>query len=119
MVMMKSGFSGLLMRQWTFALDKFREHTVANRSYNRIDCPDEAMRYFYFYVTNPITGTMLRKALEEYERQHPESNPYRFEDSRSAPGHRSYHGIPLPDDAPPRPDDRAEWDFNDNIWITF
>lgn len=116
--LMKSGFGELIKRNWQETLNLFRDHAIANCTIGQIRNVDDAKRYFHFYITNPTSGNMLRKALEDYERQHPQQNPYRFEDSGSAKGHRYYHGIPIPDDAPPRPDERADWDFEIGRWIS-
>lgn len=116
-VMMRSGFSGLLARHWEEAIRQFRLHVVANENLRGIRTLREAKQYFSSFTTHPVTGPALRKALEAYEARHPEENPYRFEDKGSCPGHRSYHGIDLPDYAPPRPDERADWDFREQCWI--
>ena len=116
-VMMKSGFSGLLLRNWEEAIRQFRLHAKANDNLRGIHSLREAKQYFNCYTTHPVTGPALRKALEEHEARHPQQNPYCFEDKGSCPGHRSYHGIPLPDDAPPRPAERADWDFAEQCWI--
>ncbi|MGM9796392.1 MAG: hypothetical protein ACI3ZY_02225 [Parabacteroides sp.] len=116
-VMMRSGFSGLLARHWAEAIRQFRLHVVANENLRGIRTLREAKQYFSSFTTHPVTGPALRKALEAYEARHPEENPYRFEDKGSCPGHRSYHGIDLPDCAPPRPDERADWDFAEQCWI--
>lgn len=114
--LMKSGFGELIKRNWQVALNLFRNHAIANCTIEKIHNVDEAKKYFHFYITNPTSGNKLRKALEDYERQHPQQNPYRFEDSDSAKGHRCYHGITIPDDAPPRPDERADWDNENGCW---
>lgn len=116
--LMKSGFGMLIKRNWQVTLDLFRNHAIANCTIGQIHSVDDAKKYFHFYVTNPTSGSMLRKALEDYERQHPLQNPYRFEDVNSANDHRSYHGIPIPDNAPPRPDERADWDYENECWIS-
>lgn len=116
--LMRSGFGVLVKRNWQVTLDMFRNHAIANCTIGQIRSVDDAKKYFHFYITNPTSGNMLRKALEDYERQHPQQNPYRFEDVSSAYGHRSYHGIPIPDDAPPRPDERADWDYENECWIS-
>ncbi len=116
-VMMRSGFSGLLARHWTEAIRQFRLHAEANDNLRGIRSLREAKQYFSCFTTHPVTGPALRKALEAYEAQHPKEKPYRFEDKGSCPGHRLYHGIPLPDEAPPRPDERADWDFAEQCWI--
>ena len=115
--MMRSGFSGLLARHWTEAIRQFRLHVVANENLRGIHSLREAKQYFSCFTTHPVTGPALRKALEAYAAQHPEANPYRFEDKGSCLGHRRYHGIDLPDYAPPRPDERADWDFVEQCWI--
>lgn len=116
-VMMRSGFSGLLLRNWEEAIRQFRLHAEANDNLRGIHSLREAKQYFSCYTTHPVTGPALRKALEAHEANHPERNPYRFEDKGSCPGHRFYHGIPLPNDAPPRPDERADWDFGEGCWV--
>lgn len=116
--LMNSGFGDLIMRNWEFALDVFRKQAIANCNIEKIHNVNDAMRYFHFYVTNTTSGGMLRKALEDHERLNPQQNPYSHEDPGSCPGHRSYSGIPLPDDAPPRPDGRADWGFDLNRWIS-
>ena len=116
-VMMRSGFSGLLARHWTEAIRQFRLHAEANDNLRGIRSLREAKQYFSCFTTHPVTGPALRKALEAYAANHPEENPYRYEDRGSCPGHRLYHGIPLPDEAPPRPDERADWDFAEQCWI--
>ena len=116
-VMMRSGFSGLLARHWAEAIRQFRLHVVANENLRGIRTLREAKQYFSSFTTHPVTGPALRKALEAYEVRHPEENPYRFEDKGSCPGRRSYLGIDLPDYAPPRPDERADWDFGEQCWI--
>ena len=116
-VMMRSGFSGLLARHWAEAIRQFRLHAEANDNLRGIRSLREAKQYFSSYTTHPVTGPALRKALEAHEARHPEANPYRFEDKGSCPGHRRYHGILLPNEAPPRPDERADWDFDAQCWI--
>ena len=115
-VMMRSGFSGLLLRNWEEAIRQFRLHVVANDNLRGIHSLREAKQYFSSFTTHPVTGPALRKALEAYEASHPERNPYRFEDKGSCPGHRLYHGIALPDYAPRRPDGRADWEFAGLCW---
>lgn len=116
--LMKSGFGMLIKRNWQMSLNLFRNHAIANCTIGQIHSVDDAKKYFHFYVTNSISGNMLRKALEDHERQHPQQNPYCFEDSGSSDGHRSYHGMPIPNNAPPRPDERADWDYENGCWIS-
>lgn len=119
LTMMKSGFSQLLQRNWALALEEFRKHVVVNRTAESIHDVECAKQYFSRYVTNATTGPQLRKALEEHERTQQSTGLYCHEDRNSAPGHRSYHGFPLPDDAPPRPDEQSEWDYEEHCWLTY
>lgn len=116
LTMMKSGFSQLILRNWALALEEFRKHVVVNRTAESIHDVECAKQYFSRYVTNSTTGPQLRKALEEHERTQQATGLYCHEDRGSAPGHRSYHGFPLPDDAPPRPDEQSEWDYEEHCW---
>ena len=114
--LMKSGFGPLIQRNWQVTLDAFRNHTIANCSTENIRSLKDAKKYFLYYITHPTSGSKLRQLLEEHERQHPEVNPFRFEDASSTVGNRRYHGIALPDDAPPRPNERVDWDSENHCW---
>lgn len=116
--LMKSGFGELILRNWNETLRQFRSHALANCKGRAFCSVDEAKRYFHFYITNSTSGRLLRQALEEHERLQQTEGCYRYEDTGSAPGHRSYHGIPLPDDAPPRPDNLSDWDFENRCWVS-
>lgn len=115
MVMMKSRTTPLLRRHWDYAVELFVQHVVSQAKEESVMNENDARRYFCNFCTGNPTGTVLAARLTEYDRNHPEQNPYRFEDAGSAPGHRSYLGSPLPDDAPPRPSKTADW--VDGNWV--
>ena len=108
-VIMMSSYSTLLQKYWTVAIEYFYNHTVAQANEPMRYDENNVRRYFANFCSNVITSAKLKAFLLEYDRSHPELNPYRFEDACSAPGRRSYLGFQLPDDAPPRPSDSAEW----------
>lgn len=114
-VIMRSSYSALLRNYWTIAIDYFYNHTIAQANESMLYDEKNARRYFANFCSNVITSAKLKAFLAEYDRNHPEQNPYRFEDAGSAPGHRSYLGSPLPDDAPPRPSKTADW--VDGNWV--
>ena len=116
--LMRSRFGPLIARNWEVAMEAFRRHVIANCRESDIRSVDDAKRYFLYYVTNPVTGPLLRQTLEEHERRHPGLNAYRHEDPGSKPGNRRYNGMPLPDDAPPRPTARSDWDYTNGGWIS-
>ncbi len=90
-------------------------------------------RYFANFISaSSITGRRLREALRQWDAPaetslaqpadnpgaQPADNPhqYRFEDRTDGP--RTYlGGIPIPDDAPPRPSHEAWWDDEKQDWI--
>lgn len=115
--LMRSRFGSLIARNWDVAMEAFRRHVIANCRGADIRSVDDAKRYFLYYVTNAVTGPLLRQALEEHERRYPGLNAYRYEDPGSRPGNRRYNGMPLPDDAPPRPTARSDWDYTGGEWI--
>lgn len=116
--LMRSRFGPLIARNWEVAMEAFRRHVIANCRESDMRSVDDAKRYFLYYVTNPVTGPLLRQTLEEHERRHPGLNAYLHEDPGSKPGNRRYNGMPLPDDAPPRPTARSDWDYTNGGWIS-
>ena len=52
--------------------------------------------------------------LEAAEQSH-SLDPYRFE--KRIGGQRTYMGCPIPDEAPPRPEDNAIWNDQTKQWI--
>ena len=52
--------------------------------------------------------------LEAAEQSH-SLDPYRFE--KRIGGQRTYMGCPIPDEAPPRPEDNAIWNDRTKQWI--
>ncbi|MDR0657779.1 MAG: hypothetical protein LBG18_02385 [Mediterranea sp.] len=65
-------------------------------------------------------GTATHKAilaeLEQEETAQKAHNPYRYEHVDPRTGERSYCGISIPRDAPPRTDEQAVWNETDRRW---
>ena len=51
----------------------------------------------------------------EVKLRHFTDDPYRFE--KRIGGQRTYMGCPIPDEAPPRPEDNAIWNDRTKQWI--
>lgn len=117
LALMKSGFGELIHRNWAATMQLFRQHAIVNCTMERIANLEAAKKYFYYFITNTVSGARLRADLEEYETLYRQDQLYIYEDPTSRPGHRSYHGIALPDNAPPRPNDRADWDLENLCWV--
>ena len=79
----------------------------------------EAEAYFANYIRRERpTRLFLEEKLKERSRMQNESislSPY--ETYNPLTGERSYCGVPLPADAPPRPNGRATWDNLKQSWI--
>lgn len=60
----------------------------------------------------------LEEKLKERSRMQNESTSFSpYETYNPLTGERSYCGVPLPADAPPRPNGRATWDNLKQSWI--
>ena len=65
-------------------------------------CPGAALNRLAMWIR---TNTQLSEALKQTEAK----DFYRFEQRNPDTGERSYCGVPIPADAPPRPNDQAVW----------
>lgn len=96
----------------------FKEHVRGMGKEDTIRSLNDAKRYFFCFV-NPdsYTGKRLSARMRdeiEYWKNH---NPYRFEDHNPDSNVRTYwDGIPIPADAPPRPNDRVRWNNKTASW---
>ena len=103
---MRSGMGKAFVQRFGEILEHFKRHVQALGGEKEIQSPSDAKRYFCFYNT-PGSAPFLK--LMEYLKQTEIVEPYRFEDRDPVTGERSYCGIPIPEDAPPRPNDQAVW----------
>lgn len=103
---MRSGMGKAFVQRFGEILGHFKRHVQALGGEKEIQSPSDAKRYFCFYNT-PGSAPFLK--LMEYLKQTEIVEPYRFEDRDPVTGVRSYCGVPIPEDAPPRPNDQAVW----------
>ena len=103
---MRSGMGKTFEQRFGEILGHFKRHVQALGSEKEILSPSDAKRYFCFYNT---PGSVPFLKLMEYLKQTEIVDPYRFEDRDPVTGERSYCGVPIPEDAPPRPNDQAVW----------
>lgn len=115
-VCMKSGYGALLKKHWKTAKELFRQHVIAMGKEQSLLTQDEAKRYFMsFAATCPTTAGELRQQLLRLEQAATATaDPYRYE--QRIDGHRTCNGRPIPDDAPPRPDDHSTWNSRLKRW---
>ena len=116
---MMSGLKELFLNNLSFIRDLFKKHVVAQGNTGGITSVSEAEAYFANYIRRERpTRLVLEEKLKERSRMQNEStslSPY--ETYNPLTGERSYCGVPLPADAPPRPNGRATWDNLKQSWI--
>ena len=116
---MMSGLKELFLNNLSFIRDLFKKHVVAQGNTGGITSVSGAEAYFANYIRRERpTRLFLEEKLKERSRMQNESislSPY--ETYNPLTGERSYCGVPLPGNAPPRPNGRATWDNLKQSWI--
>jgi hypothetical protein len=101
---MRSGLGKAFVQRFGEVLQHFKLHVQAVGNEKDIQSPSDAKRYFCFFST-PGSGT-FRKLVDELQKPI-DKGKYKYEDYDAATGQRSYCGVPIPADAPPRPNAQA------------
>ena len=109
---MRSGLGKAFVQRFDKVLQLFKEHVQAVAHESHIVSPSEAKRYFCFFNT-PGSAT-FQKLVDKLQKP-VDKGKYKHEDRDPTTGKRSYCGVPIPDDAPPRPNSQAVW--NGSEWI--
>ena len=104
---MRSGLGLVFVNRFPEVLKHFKRHVQAVGNEKDIQSPGDAKRYFCFY--NTPGSAPFRQLVEELQKPI-DKGKYKHEDIDPATGARSYCGIPIPSDAPPRPNNQAVWD---------
>jgi len=104
---MRSGLGLVFVNRFPEVLRLFKRHVQAVGNEKDIQSPGDAKRYFCFY--NTPGSAPFRQLVEELQKP-VDKGKYKHEDIDLATGARSYCGIPIPSDAPPRPNNQAVWD---------
>ena len=109
---MRSGMGQVFVQRFGEVLQHFKRHVQAVGNEKDIQTPSDAKRYFCFFNT-PGSPTFARLVAEL---QKPvDKGKYKFEDRNPVTGQRSYCGVSIPADAPPRPNEQAVW--NGGKWV--
>ena len=109
---MRSGLGLVFVKRFTEVLQHFKRHIQAVGNEKDIQSPGDAKRYFCFY--NTPGSTPFRQLVDELQKPI-DKGKYKHEDYDAATGQRSYCGVPIPADAPPRPNGQAVW--CDGTWV--
>lgn len=117
-VCMQSCYGELLMRHIEDALAFFKQHIEIYDKGNELLTISEVRRYFANYAkagkptSQALHATLI--ALDAKQQATAPPDPYRYEQLKG--GQRTYLGCPIPQDAPPRPNDKAFWDNEKHTW---
>ena len=116
---MMSGLKELFLNNLSFIRDLFKKHVVAQGNTGGITSVSEAEAYFANYIRRerPIRLFLEEKLKERSRMQNESTSLSPYETYNPLTGERSYCGVPLPADAPPRPNGRATWDNLKQSWI--
>ena len=96
------------VKQYPEIIAFFKQHIISYGKENTIHSLSDAKNYFSNFI---VPGKPPHQQLLEKLNKAKEKDPYRFEE-RNAKGERSYCGIVIPTDAPPRPNEKALWGKN-------
>ena len=106
LVAMRSGLKEKFATLFPRIVEAFKRHVRSIGNEGQILSPGDAKHYFWFFM-NPGSPTYKNLILELQKPM--DRGKYKHEDYDPATGQRSYCGIPIPADAPPRPNAQAVW----------
>ena len=112
LIAMRSGLKQQFYTLFPRIVESFKRHVRAIGNEGHIVSSGDAKHYFWFFM-NPSSPTYKNLILEL---QKPvDKGKYKYEDRDPVTGQRSYCGVPIPADAPPRPNSQAVW--CDGKWV--
>ena len=103
---MRTGLKQRFFACYPRIVEHFKQHVRLLGNESQILSSADAKRYFCFFLD---PGSVTFKRLWEELQKPIDRGKYKHEDYDSATGQRSYCGIPIPADAPPRPNGQAVW----------
>ena len=103
---MRSGLGEAFVHRFGEVLKHFKQHIQSLGNEKDIQSPSDAKRYFCFF--NTPGSVTFRKLVDELQKP-VDKGKYQYEDRDPTTGERSYCGMPIPADAPPRPSNQAVW----------
>ena len=112
LVAMRSGLKQQFYTLFPRIVESFKRHVRAIGNEGHIVSSGDAKHYFWFFM-NPSSPTYKNLILELHKPV--DKGKYKYEDRDPTTGKRSYCGVPIPDDAPPRPNHQAVW--CDGKWV--
>jgi uncharacterized protein YdaU (DUF1376 family) len=108
---MRTGLKQQFYTLYPRIAENFKQHVRLLGNEGRILSPSDAKHYFCFFLE---PGSVTFKRLVAELQKPVDKGKYKFEDRNPVTGQRSYCGVSIPADAPPRPNDQAVW--SDGKW---
>ena len=105
-MMAKRSGLGTFVKRFDEVLKLFKQHVVALGNEQNIRSLKDAKRYFNNYNT---PGSIPFTHMVEELQKPVDKGVYKYEDCIPTKGKRSYCGVPIPPEAPPRPNSQAVW----------
>ena len=111
---MRSGLKMEFFSLYPRIVECFKNHVRALGKERSILSSSDAKQYFCFFLA-PGSNTFQR-LMAQLKQPSDKDSPYRFEERDPTTGQRSYCGVPIPPDAPPRPNAQAVWNEETHQW---
>ena len=111
---MRTGLKKRFYSLYPRIVESFKRHIRLLGNEGHILSTSEAKRYFCFYLD---PGSVTFKRLWDELQKPADKGQFKYEDFNPATGQRSYCGVPIPHDAPPRPNDQAAWNNETGKWV--
>ena len=109
---MRTGLKQQFYTLYPRIAENFKQHVRLLGNEGRILSPSDAKHYFCFFLE---PGSVTFKRLVAELQKPVDKGQYKFEDRDPVTGQRSYCGVSIPEDAPPRPNEQAVW--NGGKWV--
>ena len=111
---MRTGLKMEFFSLYPRIVECFKNHVRALGKERSILSSSDAKQYFCFFLA-PGSNTFQR-LMAQLKQPSDKDSPYRFEERDPITGQRSYCGVPIPPDAPPRPNAQAVWNEETHQW---
>ena len=111
---MRTGLKMEFFSLYPRIVECFKNHVRALGKERSILSSSDAKQYFCFFLA-PGSNTFQR-LMAQLKQPSDKDSPYRFEERDPITGQRSYCGVPIPPDAPPRPNAQAVWNSETKQW---
>ena len=111
---MRTGLKMEFFSLYPRIVECFKNHVRALGKERSILSSSDAKQYFCFFLAPG--STPYQRLMAQLKQPSDKDSPYRFEERDPITGQRSYCGVPIPPDAPPRPNAQAVWNEETHQW---